>query len=277
MWGHQQRLQESSKHIEDKSHDWNDPENAKRYAANSQSQYDDRVRTTIAGLALTKDTRVLDIGAGPGTLAIPLAPLVRDVTAVEPGAGMAAVLMEQCRVQGIANVSCIRKRWEDIDPARDLDGPYDLVIASLSLTMEDIRAALLKMDEVSRDKVCLYWFVDMPFWERMYADLWKPLHGSTYYPGPKTDYLFEVLYQMGIYANVEMMPLSKEYRFMSQEEMTTFFRYRFNVATLEQKRVLDAYLLPLIQQENGGVVVAGNSTYAKIWWTATGRSRQQGV
>jgi SAM-dependent methyltransferase len=273
MWAHQQRLQESSKHIEDKSHDWNDPENAKRYAANSQSEYDDRVRTTIAGLALTKDMRVLDIGAGPGTLALPLAPLVRDVTAVEPGAGMAAVLMEQSRAQGIANVSCIRKRWEEIEPARDLDGPYDLVIASLSLTMEDIRAALLKMDAVSCGQVCLYWFVDMPFWERMYADLWQPLHGSTYYPGPKTDCLFEVLYETGIYANVEMMPLSKEYRFMSQEEMTTFFRHRFNVATPEQERVLDAYLAPLVRQAGNQVVISGNSTYAKIWWETTDRSR----
>ncbi|MEN6396159.1 MAG: class I SAM-dependent methyltransferase, partial [Methanoregula sp.] len=219
-WKAQQRRMVSSRHFEDSSHNWNDPKNAKRYAANAGSQFDDRVKMTIAGLSLTKDTRVLDIGAGPGILAIPIAPLVKDVTAIEPGAGMAAVLMEQCQAQGITNVRCIRKRWEDIDPARDLDGPYDLVIASLSLTMEDIREALLKMDAVSKGKVCLYWFVDMPFWERMYFDLWKPLHGSTYYPGPKTDCLFEVLYEAGIYANVEMMPLGKKYRFASRDEMT---------------------------------------------------------
>jgi SAM-dependent methyltransferase len=272
-WAHQQRLQESSKHFEDKSHDWNDRDNAKRYAANSRGGYDDRVRTTIAGLMLTKDMRVLDVGSGPGTLALPLAPLARDVTAIEPGAGMAAVLREQCREQGIKNVSCIQKRWEEIDPTRDLDGPYDLVIASLSLTMEDIRAALLKMDTVSCGQVCLYWFVDMPFWERMYADLWQPLHGSTYYPGPKTDCLFEVLYEAGIYANVEMMPLTKEYRFSSRDEMTAFFRGRFRVETPEQERVLDAYLAPLVRQADNEVVISGNSTYAKIWWETTDRSR----
>ena len=273
IWMEQQHLQESSKHFEDSSHNWNDPENAKRYAANAGNESDDRVKATVAGLRLTKDMRVLDIGAGPGTLAIPLAPLVKDVTAIEPGAGMAAVLMEQCRAQGIINISCIRKRWEDIEPAQDLERPYDLVIASLSLTMEDIRAALLKMAAVSSGQVCLYWFVDMPFWERMYADLWQPLHGSTYYPGPKTNCLFEVLYEAGIYANVEMMRLNKEYRFFSRNELTAFFRHRFSVTTPEQERVLDTYLAPLVRQEKDEVVVSGNSTYAKIWWETTDQSR----
>lgn len=268
-WARQQRLQESSKHFEDASHNWDDPANAKRYAQNSRGEFDDRVQTTIAGLTLNKDMRVLDIGAGPGTLAIPLAPLVMDVTAIEPGAGMAAVLREQCRAQGIANVTCIQKLWEDIDPARDLDGKYDLVIASLSLTMQDIRAALLKMDAVAKDEVCLYWFVDMPFWEKMYVELWEPLHGCTYYPGPKADCLFEVLYGAGIYANVAMMPLPKEYRFGSRDEMTGFFQRRFKVTNPEQEKILDAYLAPLVQEKKGEVVVSGSSTYAKVWWKAT--------
>ena len=271
-WARQQRLQESSKHFEDASHNWDDPENAKRYAQNSRGEFDDRVQRTIAGLTLNKEMRVLDIGAGPGTLAIPIAPLVKDVTAIEPGAGMAAVLMDQCRAQGIANVSCIQKLWEDIDPARDLDGKYDLVIASLSLTMQDIRAALLKMDAVANGEVCLYWFVDMPFWEKMYVELWEPLHGCTYYPGPKTDCLFEVLYGAGIYANVAMMPLPKEYRFASRDEMTGFFQRRFKVTTEKQEKILDAYLAPLVHEKNGEVVVSGSSTYAKVWWKKTGRS-----
>ena len=132
-----------------------------------------------------------------------------------------------------------------MDPARDLSGQYDLVIASLSLTMHDIREAVQKMDAVSCGEVCLYWFVDLPFWERMYADLVVPLHGRPYYPGPKADCLWNVLYQTGIYANVEMLPLDKEYRFPSLEEMTAFFKKRFGVTTEKQERVLDAYLSPL--------------------------------
>ena len=224
IWKARQERHESSKHFDDPSHDWNRKENAERYDANSRNRYDDRVKITIEGLDIDKTSRVLDIGAGPGTLALPLSPLVKEITAIEPGEGMVGILNEHIRKDGITNISCVQKTWEDVDISRDLAGHYDVVIASLSLTMHDIRAALAKMDAVSRKYVYLFWFVDSPFWEKMYDDLWMQLHGSPYYPGPKADCLFNVLYQMGIYANVEMLPLDKEYRFSQQDEMHRIFQ-----------------------------------------------------
>jgi len=270
VWKARQNLHDSVKIPDDPSHNWNRKENAERYNANSRSAYDDRIRLTIEGLDVSPESRVLDIGAGPGVLAVPLAHRVKEVCAVEPGVGMVAVLQERAAREGLTNITCMQKRWEDIDPAKDLAGPYDVVIASLSLTMEDIRAALAKMDAVCRGSVCLYWFVDMPFWERMYAELWGPLHGKQYFSGPKADCLFNVLYQTGIYANVEMMPLSKEYRFGTMDEMAAFFAGRFGVTTPEQKKILDAYLSLRIRHERDGVAISGNSTFAKVWWkTAT--------
>jgi SAM-dependent methyltransferase len=266
IWKERQKLHESSKHFNDSSHNWNKRENAERYDSTSRSEYDDRIKTTIAGLNITKNSRVLDIGAGPGTLAIPLAPLVKDITSVEPGEGMVDILKERMKKERISNIKTIEKRWEDIDPTRDLAGRYDVVIASLSLTMEDIRLALQKMDAVSESYVYLFWFVDMPFWEKMYADLWEPLHESEYHPGPKADCLFGVLYQLGIYANVEMLPLKKEYRFATSDELTAFFRRRFNVTIPQQEQVLDDYLKPLIRTKGPDVVISGDSTFAKIWW-----------
>ena len=266
IWKERQVLQESSKLGSDPSHNWNNKENAERYARNAKSEYDDRVKTTIASLPVTKDARVLDIGAGPGTLAHPLAPLVREVTAVEPGAGMIEVLRKHAGQDGIRNITCVQKLWEEVDPARDLAGPYDIVIASLSLTMHDIREALRKMDAVSSGSVHLFWFVDMPFWERMYADLWQPLHGRPFYPGPKADCLFGVLYQMGIYPDVTMLPMAKEYRFTNREELLAFFHKRFGAASPEQERIVEEYVTPLIRHEGGEVVISGNSTFAHVRW-----------
>lgn len=266
IWKQRQTLQDSSRHFDDPSHNWNKRENAERYDGNSRSKYDSRVSLTIAGMELSRQSKVLDIGAGPGTLAVPLSPLVKEITAVEPGAGMAEILLEHTRKNGLANISCIQKRWEDIDPALDLSGPYDIVIASLSLTMYDIRAALEKMDAVSSHYVYLYWFVDMAFWERMSVDLWVPLFGHPYFAGPKTDCLWNVLYQMGIYANVEILPLTKEYRFSSREELNSFFRKRFNVTTPEQETILDRYIAPLVRVEGLEFVISGDSHFAKIWW-----------
>ncbi len=265
-WKEQLARHKSTAYFDDPSHDWDKKENAERYNAGSKSEFDLRVQQTIVGLALTRESRVLDIGAGPGTLALPLAPLVREITAIEPGTGMVDLLTDNMTKEGITNITCIKERWEDIEPTRDLPGQYDIVIASLSLTMEDIREALVKMDAVSRGYVYLFWFADPPFWERMYIDLMPLLHGQTYNPGPKADCLFNVLYQMGILPNVEMLPLTKEYRFPTKKELTGFFRNRFRATSLAQRRALDQYLAPLIRMEGREFVISGDSTLAKIWW-----------
>jgi hypothetical protein len=270
IWKQRQELHESSKISDDPSHNWNTKENAERYDRNARSEYDDRVRTTIAALGITQGSRVLDIGAGPGTLAIPLAPLAKEITVVEPGAGMVEILKRHAERDGIRNITCVQKTWEEVDISRDLAGPYDSIIASLSLTMHDIRSALRKMDAACSGSVHLFWFVDMPFWERMYSDLWKPLHGSPYHPGPKADCLFGVLYQMGIYADVTMLPMAKEYRFTSREEMLTFFQNRFGAKTPEQVRIVDAYVTPLVRLVGDEVVISGDSTFAHVRWGKKG-------
>jgi len=266
IWKQQQLLQESSKLHEDKTHDWSKKENAERYDANARSEYEERVKVTIASLGAEKEMRVLDIGAGPGTLAIPLAPFVAEITAVEPGAGMLGVLKAHAEQDGIRNIATVQKLWEDIDIARDLQGPYDIVIASLSLTMHDIREALLKMDATCSGSVHLFWFVDMPFWEKMSFDLQERLHGRPYHPGPKADCLFGVLCQMGIYPDVSMMTLGKEYRFGSREEMLAFFRKRFAAKTAEQQRIVDGYIVPQIRQSGDEVVISGDSVFAHLRW-----------
>lgn len=269
IWKQRQERVESSRSSGEATHNWDKKEDAERYDANARSEHDDRVQRTLASLPVTHDARVLDIGGGPGTLAIPLAPLVHEVTVVEPGAGMVAVLKKHAEREGIRNITCVQKRWEDVNPESDLAAPYDIVVASLSLTMHDIREALHKMDAVSSGSVHLFWFVDMPFWEKMYADLQEPLHGRPHYMGPKADCLFGVLYQMGIYPDVTMLPMTKEYRFGNREEMLAFFYKRFAAVTPEQVRIVDAYVTPLIRQQGDEVVISGDSTFAHVQWKKT--------
>jgi len=156
---------------------------------------------------------------------------------------------------------------------KDLGGTYDVVIASLSLSFPDIRAAVEKMQDVCTGVVNLYWFVDMPFWERNYNEIWPALHGSTYVPGPKVDCLWMVLLQMGIYPGVKMMTLDKSYRFATKEEMYDHFRDRFGVLGPEKEKIMRNYLDGIARVENGTVTISGDSTYAKIWWKTRGHGR----
>ncbi|NRQ36759.1 methyltransferase domain-containing protein [Nonomuraea sp. NN258] len=59
------------------------------YYAKYRPGYGDEAIAFLAG-ALGPDARVLDLGCGPGTVAIPLAPRVREVIAVDPDAEMLA-------------------------------------------------------------------------------------------------------------------------------------------------------------------------------------------
>ncbi|MCK8519900.1 class I SAM-dependent methyltransferase, partial [Methanoculleus sp. 7T] len=92
---------------------WSDRGRAVRYDTQVSGR---RVEETLSALPLVRAARVLDIGAGPGTLALPLARRVRTVTAVEPASGMADVLEDHIDEEGIGNISVVRTRWEDVDP-----------------------------------------------------------------------------------------------------------------------------------------------------------------
>jgi hypothetical protein len=74
---------------------------------------------------------------------------------------------------------------------------------------------------------------------------------------------------MGIYPDVTMLPLAKEYRFGSREEMFGFFRKRFGAGTPEEQKVVDEYVTPLMRTEVNAVVISGNSTFAHVRWRTT--------
>lgn len=276
VWQSRYRAHSASEGFRDGSHIWNREEAARRYDRLSREEYGRRIGETLEGLAIPAGSRVLDIGSGPGTLAIPLASRAARVTAVEPAEGMVSVFRTAIEKNGIKTIRIVEKKWEDVDPLSDLDGPFDVVVASLSLSFQDIRAAVAKMQEVCTGIINLYWFVDMPFWEKNYYKIWPALHGSPFIAGPKVDCLWMVLFQMGIYPGVKMMTLDKSYRFAAKEEMYDHFRGRFGVEGPEMEKIMRNYLDSIARVENGTVTISGDSTYAKIWWNVNRMGRRQG-
>ncbi|MBP2146831.1 SAM-dependent methyltransferase [Methanofollis sp. W23] len=240
---------------------WKKKKVAEEYRAPAE-----RVKTTLALLPLGPTLSVLDIGAGPGTLAIPLAGQVRSITAVEPAAGMASVIREKTDVGACRNLRVVQERWEDVVPACDLDGPYDLVLASFSLGMEDLAGALEKMDAVSSGSVHLFWFADVPGWERHYLEIWPSLHAAQYRPVPKADVVFNLLWQRGKHPDLVQMPLVQEEWFRDLDE--AFFHYapKFGVADVRQEGVLRTALERWLVREGEMLVMRERSHAAHIWW-----------
>ncbi|WP_445475215.1 class I SAM-dependent methyltransferase [Methanococcoides methylutens] len=244
---------------------WDSRENAERFWKRSQENKG-RIEKTLNELPLNKDSRVLDIGAGPGSLSIPLSERVAHVTAVEPGKGMMELLQENISNYGINNIDCVNKRWEDPNVEDELKGPYDVVIASFSLGMPDIRDAIEKMQRVCSGHISLYWFAGETPWEAHSANLWPAMYGKEYTPGPKCDVLYNLLYSMGIYPDIHVFPIEYVNPFCSMDEAFDHFSSRYTIDTEQQKSVLRKYLEETLEKQDGQFVDRALSTRVKIWW-----------
>ena len=94
---------------------------------------------------------------------------------------MNSVLKDYVTSQKITNIFCVQKAWEDPDILDYLEPPYHLVVASLSLGMPDIRAAIKKMEAVACGDISLYWHAGTPGWEKMPRALWPTLFKTRYH------------------------------------------------------------------------------------------------
>ena len=244
---------------------WESRESALRFW-NMCQQERSRIDKTVWETDITAESRVLDIGAGPGTLAIPFAQKAAHVTAVEPAEGMCSVMQEKMAEFGVGNISIVQKRWEDVEVAADLQPPYDVVIASFSLGMQDIRAAIEKMQQASSRYVYLYHFAGETSWDRQWQELWPRLHGRAYRPGPKCDVLYNVLYQMGIYPHIRTFRLEHNQRHSTLDEAVSALAPQAQAESEEQKAVLREYLGEAMREEDGALVMPGSSIRVKMWW-----------
>lgn len=265
VWKSQMQKSRESSPGRDCARIWDSRESALRFWNMCQeNKY--RMEKTILGTDINAQSRVLDIGAGPGTLAIPFAQKVAHVTAIEPAEGMTSVLKEMMAKYGVKNVTAVQKRWEDVDVKEDLQPPYDVVIASFSLGMQDIRSAIEKMIAASSRYVYLYHFAGPTSWDLQWKELWPKLHGKEYQQGPKSDVLYNVLYQMGIYPHIRTFRLQHNQRYSSLEDALKALRPQAQVETEEQAAVLRDYLKSALKEENGSLVMPGSSVRVKMWW-----------
>ncbi|AFD00550.1 Putative protein-L-isoaspartate carboxylmethyltransferase [Methanocella conradii HZ254] len=245
---------------------WHDKKYAGRYDENVKANNWRKGRRLIRELNVTMRSRVLDIGAGPGTLTIPIASMVKHVTAVEPADGMMWYLKKNIAEKGLDNVACVHKKWEDVDIAKDLEGPYDVVVASLSLGMPDIKAALEKMNAASSAYVYLFWPAGVTYWEANYAEIWHELHGKEFRHGPRCDCLYNILYGMGIYPNIKMYKDEYLESFSNINDAVEYYRPFYNIENYRQEAILRDFLRKKLIRKNGRLILKGYSNIAKIWW-----------
>jgi hypothetical protein len=210
---------------------------------------------------------MLDIGPGPGVVAVAAARFCSRVTTIEPSEGMRALLTASAEAAGVENLACIPKRWESVRSDELLPG-YDAVVAAFSLDMPDIRDAVGKMVSVCRGWVHLAWFAGEPSWTADYRRLWPSLHGRQYIPSPKADILLCTLLQMGISPAVCLESNEFVYTFGGIDEALRITAPEFAVVSGRQRAILEAFLRRRLTFSKDGATLRHRYITAKIRFPA---------
>lgn len=223
------------------------------------------VDVRLKNMNVPDGSTVLDIGAGPGTFAIPLAKRGCRVTVVEPSPVMHDALVKRIKADLIRTITIIPKRWEDVTD-EELGGPFDIVIASYSLTMMDIGKALARMHACCRGTVHLFWFLTPPAWVQVNKDLWPFLHGGPFPGEPLAGWLWQVLAEMEIYANLRVEQRVPPASYSSVDEAFDEFRQRLNCTTPEQEQIVRNYFQTALRKEGDRVILGDAVMGAHLWW-----------
>lgn len=180
-------------------------------------------RMTQAGLAPDDPVRalleqlvgagsLLDVGAGTGRYALPLARIAGRVTAIEPSAGMRSYLEAAVAEQGLGTITVVPETWE----AARVE-PHDVALVSHVLyPIADVVPFIRKVDAASRRACVVVLRV-----EQLGAGIeavWREVWGTSRPPEPTFLDLYNLLFAMGIRANAQIIPFGSSHQGATLDE-----------------------------------------------------------
>ena len=235
---------------------------------------DDAVLEHLRGLTRPADVWI-DIGAGAGRYALPIARLVREVIAVDPSAGMLGTLREGAAESGIPNARAIEGRWPPSADLRAALGPDPVadvaLIAHVGYDVEDIGPFVDAMEAASR-RLCIAVMMDRQPGS-LAEGFWPPVHGESRVRLPALSEFAELLRLRGREPRTMIVEQSPR-RFESREDVERFVRRQLWIADGgEKERRFRAAFEELVVAVDGGFGLAGQAPFevGVVEWEPPGR------
>ncbi|MCX7839959.1 MAG: class I SAM-dependent methyltransferase [Anaerolineae bacterium] len=225
-------------------------ENEEKFWEHFASWYDNWVRhndyvsLVFPRLAtyVSKSSRVLEIGPGSGAFTVPLARAVKQLVALEPSASMRQVLTNKLDEEWLTNVRILPHKVEE--GLAELDGEFDLAFASHSLyNVEPIDVVMRELVRVARRIVILMGTGSEVAWQRA---VYLQLRGKSRVLPPSFREFYPVLMEMGIYADVEILPTSYNYVYDNEDALLDDWQRRLQLDA-SRRAELRAALAPYIE------------------------------
>jgi len=229
---------------------------ARSYARSTHARSDEFLQVVEPYLGPRKT--LIDVGAGTGRHATPLAERLEWVTAVEPSEGM------RSHIPPRENMTVIASTWEDAEVAR-----ADLVICShVMYGVGEPVSFLEKLQKAARERVFVMMReTDLP---HPAAELRKRLIGGSGPRLPRFSELFMLLLQIGVAADVEFIRYPIVTRYASMDEALTDSRALFGEGWDEERaRKVMEEILTTDGDElvfNGGVALSGVAHWKPLTW-----------
>ncbi|UNC93006.1 methyltransferase domain-containing protein [Candidatus Contubernalis alkaliaceticus] len=196
------------------------------------------------------DMRILDIGAGTGSFAIPFSKAGGQVTALEPAEKLVEILRDNMKGEGVRELSIITDMWEDINPKKEgIEGGFDLVFASLTPAIHD-KDTLEKMITCSRKWCFLCEFAGRRR-NRVQEELWNEIFMESM-PLPEYNifYPLNYLYSKGYCPSLQLWREQWEEEASGEEAVENLTRHfsLYTKITPEVRRIICDYVAKHLQE-----------------------------
>ena len=216
-------------------------------------------------LILDKDDTVLDVGCGEGSITVPLAKKVKKVIGIDSSPKMLEYLKKRAEDNGIENIKTILKPIEEI--TFDEIGNVDVVVCSRSLNgIIPIKEVLAQLNQIANKYVFITIFG--PENKKIEKDFDREI-GIKTEDFPEYNYFFNILFNMGIYANITRFDLNNYREYDSIEDAMDNGKFRLDLYSDEEKEMLKTYLERILTKDNetGKLYnVKDKADWIMIWW-----------
>lgn len=229
-------------------------------------RHKERAEAQVSSLGLSHEDTVLDIGAGTGRLAIPMARIAKSVTALDQSGGMLACLKENMDREGLSNIQIVQKSWQDLSP--DSLPAHDVVLSSNSLGVSDLQEALSKMDGLAKKAVCIFTFADRKRDEGFHDFLGQKHHHHRHRASnlpPDYIIIYNLLADMGILADVKIVEWEAQEHYSSLEEAVASWKEMHEILP-EKEPQLREFLSQKLEKDDQGLCMHRRSKQARISW-----------
>lgn len=214
-------------------------------------------------LAACRDA--LDVGAGCGALALPLARRLDTVTALEPEPAMAESLRRAAARAGLDNLTVVQARWGEAPvPARDL-----VLCAHVGGLMRADSPFLRDVGRLARRFVALVrdWPAATSDQDKFfYSELYPALLGRPYERRCDANDTLAGLRRLGIRPEVTAIDYSSDQPFDDLDEACDFFMIYLGLEGEAPRAYLARFLGERLVRRGGELIAPFRKTAAVITW-----------